>query len=244
MWIVPPQRALWMPAGVRARHRHARATSPCARSTCATTPPPRMPLSCRVLPVSPLLRELIVRATELPLQLRRGWPGRATSSPCSWPSCTARSRCPAPADAAASQAARRSAGRCSTRRAIRARLGEWARDASMPASAPLARLFQSETGLSFGALAPAGPRARGHGPAGQRRPGDPGGARPRLRQRKRLQRHVPPRCRRLAQRLSAPHVTSHLFQVGDFCVPATVCHTETLTYRLQISPMRDPYAVF
>ena len=77
--------------------------------------------------------------------------------------------------------------------------------------------------------APAGSRARGHGTAGQRRSGDPGGARSRLRQRQRLQRHVPPRSGHLAQRLSAPGRDKPLFQVGDCCVAATVCHTETLT---------------
>src|SRR5258708_12619599 len=66
MWIVPPQRALWMPAGVvhgiEMLDRVAMRTL-YLRDDAANT----MPASCRVLQVSPLLRELIVRATELPL---------------------------------------------------------------------------------------------------------------------------------------------------------------------------------
>jgi len=67
MWMVPPQRALWMPAGtvhgiamvgdVTMRTLYLRDDAAAA-----------MPRSCRVLSMSPLLRELIVRATELPLQ--------------------------------------------------------------------------------------------------------------------------------------------------------------------------------
>jgi len=67
MWVVPPQRALWMPAGtvhgiemldqVTMRTLYLRDDAAAA-----------MPLACRVLQVSQLLRELIVRATELPLQ--------------------------------------------------------------------------------------------------------------------------------------------------------------------------------
>src|SRR3981189_2685853 len=67
LWVVPPQRALWMPAGtvhgiemldqVTMRTLYLRDDAAAA-----------MPLACRGLQVSPLLRELIVRATELPLQ--------------------------------------------------------------------------------------------------------------------------------------------------------------------------------
>jgi AraC-like DNA-binding protein len=66
MWIVPPQRALWMPAGVVHGIEMLDQVSMRTlylRDDAAAT----MPASCRVLQVSPLLRELIVRATELPL---------------------------------------------------------------------------------------------------------------------------------------------------------------------------------
>ena len=66
MWIVPPQRALWMPAGVvhgiEMLDRVSMRTLYLRDDAAAI-----MPASCRVLQVSPLLRELIARATELPL---------------------------------------------------------------------------------------------------------------------------------------------------------------------------------
>ncbi|WP_332052530.1 helix-turn-helix transcriptional regulator [Reyranella sp.] len=67
VWIVPPQRALWMPAGVtHGIEMLAEVTMRTLylRDDAASF----MPGTCHVLPVSPLLRELIVRATELPLQ--------------------------------------------------------------------------------------------------------------------------------------------------------------------------------
>jgi AraC-like DNA-binding protein len=67
IWVVPPQRALWMPAGIvhgiEMLDRVAMRTLYMRDDVAAG-----MPSACRVLPVSPLLRELIVRATELPLQ--------------------------------------------------------------------------------------------------------------------------------------------------------------------------------
>ena len=67
MWVVPPQRALWMPAGVE--HGITMLSDVTMRTLyLRDDAAAAMPLSCRVLPVSPLLRELIVRATELPLQ--------------------------------------------------------------------------------------------------------------------------------------------------------------------------------
>jgi AraC-like DNA-binding protein/quercetin dioxygenase-like cupin family protein len=71
VWVVPPQRALWMPAGIvhsivmqgdtTMRTLYVRDDATAA-----------MPTECRVLSVSPLLRELIVRATELPVQYDEG----------------------------------------------------------------------------------------------------------------------------------------------------------------------------
>ena len=66
MWMVPPQRALWMPAGVR--HSIVMLSDLTMRTLYLREDAAAfMPEVCRVLPVSPLLRELIVRATELPL---------------------------------------------------------------------------------------------------------------------------------------------------------------------------------
>jgi AraC-like DNA-binding protein len=64
-WVVPPQRAVWMPPTVPHRLKASGAVelrSLYIRPDAAA----RMPASCQVLEVTPLLRELILRATELP----------------------------------------------------------------------------------------------------------------------------------------------------------------------------------
>ena len=66
MWIVPPQRALWMPAGVR--HSIVMLGEVTMRTLYVRDDAAAfIPDTCHVLPISALLRELIVRATELPL---------------------------------------------------------------------------------------------------------------------------------------------------------------------------------
>ncbi len=67
VWMVPPQRALWMPEGIRhgiTMLGDVTMRTLYVRSDAAAF----MPGTCRVLSVSPLLRELIVRATELPMR--------------------------------------------------------------------------------------------------------------------------------------------------------------------------------
>lgn len=63
-WVVPPQRAVWIPAGVPHAHR---AHGPVQLRTLAFSPPaaadPPLPASPAVLEVSPLLREIIVALT-------------------------------------------------------------------------------------------------------------------------------------------------------------------------------------
>ena len=75
-WVVPPQRAVWMPPSVPHRLTAkgvVQLRSLYIRSDAAA----RMPATCEVLEVTPLLRELIVRATELPLEYDvRGPAGR------------------------------------------------------------------------------------------------------------------------------------------------------------------------
>jgi len=67
VWIVPPQRALWMPAGIE--HSIVMLGTTTMRTLYVRDDEASfMPGVCQVLPVSPLLRELIVRATELPMQ--------------------------------------------------------------------------------------------------------------------------------------------------------------------------------
>jgi AraC-like DNA-binding protein len=75
-WVVPPQRAVWMPPAVAHRLTAkgvVQLRSLYIRADAAT----RMPATCEVFEVTPLLRELIVRATELPLEYDvRGAAGR------------------------------------------------------------------------------------------------------------------------------------------------------------------------
>jgi AraC-like DNA-binding protein len=75
-WFVPPLRAVWMPP--RKPHR-IRTSGPVKMRTLYIRPDAggRMPDECRVLPVTPLLRELIQRATEMPVHYdERGADGR------------------------------------------------------------------------------------------------------------------------------------------------------------------------
>ena len=64
-WVVPPQRAVWMPAGTEHAVRVDRAIS--MRSLfIRPDAAPRLPQACRVVNVSPLLRALILRAMSIP----------------------------------------------------------------------------------------------------------------------------------------------------------------------------------
>jgi AraC-like DNA-binding protein len=65
-WVVPPHRALWLPAGT---DHSLRASTALAMRTLyiAGDAAPGMPDSVRVIDVSPLLRELILAAADLPL---------------------------------------------------------------------------------------------------------------------------------------------------------------------------------
>jgi AraC-like DNA-binding protein len=76
-WVVPPQRAVWMPP--QTAHRLKTSSEVQLRTLyIRRDAASHMPASCEVLEVTPLLRELIVRATELPLEYdRRGAAGRA-----------------------------------------------------------------------------------------------------------------------------------------------------------------------
>jgi len=148
VWIVPPQRALWMPAG--AQHGIVMLSEVTMRTLYLRADASAfMPQACRVLPVSPLLRELIVRATELPLHYDEHGPAGHVvaliltelrglqSLPLQLPmprDIRLRSLCQAllatPGD-------------------VRP-LAAWARTVNA-SSRTLARRFQRETGLSFGA---------------------------------------------------------------------------------------------
>ena len=75
-WLVPPQRAVWMPPKVA--HRIKTAGEVHMRTLyIESAAAKRMPKDCEVFAVTPLLRELILRATELPVEYdERGPAGR------------------------------------------------------------------------------------------------------------------------------------------------------------------------
>jgi quercetin dioxygenase-like cupin family protein len=64
-WVVPPHRALWMPTGIE---HTIRASGQLALRTLYITSDasPGLPASCRVVMVTPLLLQLILRAVALP----------------------------------------------------------------------------------------------------------------------------------------------------------------------------------
>ena len=75
-WVVPPQRAVWMPPTV-AHRLTAKGVVQLRSLYIQPAAAAGMPASCEVLEVTPLLRELILRATELPLEYDvRGSAGR------------------------------------------------------------------------------------------------------------------------------------------------------------------------
>lgn len=146
-WMVPPYRAVWVPAGVE--HEVRMSGSPVAMRTLYIAPKsaPRALAGCIVIEVSPLLRALILRAVEEPVEYdRRGGAGlvmalileelgRAASVPLSIPLprtlrlavlCRALLDDPAAPDT----------------------LDTWAERAGASART-LARLFQRETGMGF-----------------------------------------------------------------------------------------------
>lgn len=65
IWVTPPHLALWVPAMTL---HHVRAYGRLSLKTLYILPgaAPHMPSSCRVVPVSPLLRELIIHACTFP----------------------------------------------------------------------------------------------------------------------------------------------------------------------------------
>jgi AraC-like DNA-binding protein len=146
-WAVPPQRAVWIPAGVSHQIRMAGAVSMrtiYVRDDVAA----RLPAGVRVIAVSSLLRELILRACALPVLYDEAGPaGRVMAlildEIAALPSLAldlpmARD----PRLARICQALGADPGSTRT-------LGGWARETGA-SSRTLARLFLRETGLTFG----------------------------------------------------------------------------------------------
>jgi AraC-like DNA-binding protein/quercetin dioxygenase-like cupin family protein len=146
-WVIPPQRALWVPAGVAHSMRAHGAVSLRTLYVRHDAEPRGAPQSCRAIQVSPLLRELLVRAADMRMDYdERGHEGRIMQlilDELQW-----HSQPPLlltmPISArlvAICEALRRDAADPRT-------LNEWARELGCT-TRTIARDFQAETGASF-----------------------------------------------------------------------------------------------
>jgi AraC-like DNA-binding protein len=72
-WVVPPQSAVWVPPGIEHRLT-AQGAVQLLSLYVRTDAAARMPGTCEVLEATTLLRELILRATQLPLEYDVGGP--------------------------------------------------------------------------------------------------------------------------------------------------------------------------
>jgi AraC-like DNA-binding protein/mannose-6-phosphate isomerase-like protein (cupin superfamily) len=147
VWVVPPQRALWMPAGVR--HSIVMLGDTTMRTLYVREDAVAMPTACRVLSVSPLLRELIVRATELPVQYdEKGAAGHVIALILAELQGlqSLSLQLPMPRDPRLRSLCQALIEQPGDQRLLAA----WARTLNSSART-LARRFQTETGLSFGA---------------------------------------------------------------------------------------------
>jgi AraC-like DNA-binding protein len=145
-WVVPPLRAVWIPAGIEHEVRMSGAVAMRTLYVHPGAAPPAL-TTCAVIEVTPLLRALILRAVEEPIEYdERGAAGlvmalilaelaRATAVPL---------RIPLPSDA-------RLAALCRgllEDPAEEATLDDWAERVGASART-LARLFQRDTGMGF-----------------------------------------------------------------------------------------------
>lgn len=148
MWVVPPQRALWMPAGIG--HSIVMASDVTMRTLYLRDDAAAvMPAACRVLSMTPLLRELIVRATELPVQYDEDGPAGHVVALILSELKGLQSlslQLPMPRDPRLNQLCRALLDAPGDQRPLEA----WAETINVSART-LARRFQFETGLSFGA---------------------------------------------------------------------------------------------
>lgn len=62
LWVVPPHRAVWVPAGIE--HRLVMSGRVRLRTLYLTAGRARLPAACRVVEVTPLLRELVIHAVQ------------------------------------------------------------------------------------------------------------------------------------------------------------------------------------
>lgn len=147
-WVVPPQRAVWLPGGTP---HDIRMSGRVAMRTLYLEPDARdgLPGACCVVGVSPLLRELILRVVALPQPHPLGGAeerlvGVALDEIEATP--VAPLHLPTPLDERPARVARALVAAPDSDRT----LGEWARLAGASVRT-LERLFRRDTGMSFGA---------------------------------------------------------------------------------------------
>jgi AraC-like DNA-binding protein len=146
-WVVPPHRAVWVPAETE---HSIRTASPLAMRTLFIRPQvPGLPRHCCVVTVSPLLRELILRAAELPIDYDEAGPdGRVIALILDEirASAVLPLHLPWPSDCRLQRVCAAIRGNP----ALPHTLAEWGRRVGA-SGRTLARLFRQETGMSFGA---------------------------------------------------------------------------------------------
>ena len=147
-WVVPPQQAVWVPPGVR---HEVKSATDLAMRTLYIHPAATdgLPAGCCVVTVPPLLRELILYAATLPAGDHLDGPDARLMAVI--PDQLRRLRpeplhLPIPAD----RRLRSITDALSDRPADGRSLADWARTAGA-SERTLARLFQRETGMTFGA---------------------------------------------------------------------------------------------
>lgn len=147
-WVVPPQRALWLPGGTD-HEVHCRDAVSLRTVYVDEAARPGLPPDCRVMEVSALLRALLQAAVLLPLDYdEAGRDGRVMQlvldEMCSTPATPL--HVPMPADPRLARVCRA----ILHDPASDASLDDWARQAGL-APRSMSRRFQRETGMSFAA---------------------------------------------------------------------------------------------
>ncbi|GCE89388.1 transcriptional regulator [Komagataeibacter diospyri] len=147
LWVVPPRSAIWIPGGTR----HAIRTSGALEGYNAFIDPvlgPALPETCCAVAVTPLLRELLVRASELPLYYEENGANARLLDVLLDEIARARVEdlhLPMPAD----RRLRGIAGMITDSPGERKTLDIWARQAGV-SERTLSRLISRETGMNFG----------------------------------------------------------------------------------------------
>ncbi|MES2195955.1 MAG: helix-turn-helix transcriptional regulator [Pseudomonadota bacterium] len=147
LWIVPPQCAIWIPAGVMHNIKGLGTIEAC----CAFIEPtmaPTLPTSCCTVSVTPLLRELLSRCAHFPALYREGGAeshlvtlllDEIAAAP------TENLHLPMPTDGRL----RRIAELMMTTPSDRGTMGTWAKRVGL-SERTLARMIVRQTGMSFG----------------------------------------------------------------------------------------------